>query len=139
MKTRLPSGPAGVFTLSIITFKPSFERWGCTHGPNFLHWFSTPRNKSIASGLIRPLNGIDQPGKCARSARVVLPFLVPPRSGGSFMESPQTVSFSKVRDDEIQDIEKRREKVNLPTEVEDNLVGLSLSGGGVRSACFSTG
>jgi hypothetical protein len=55
------------------------------------------------------------------------------------MESSPTVLFSKVREEELKDIQQRREKVHLSTKLEDNLVGLSLSGGGVRSACFATG
>lgn len=55
------------------------------------------------------------------------------------MTTPQVVAFPKVRAEELKDIEDRREKVHLPTDVENNLVGLSLSGGGVRSACFATG
>src|SRR6185503_15225423 len=55
------------------------------------------------------------------------------------MECPQTVPLSEVRDEELKDIENRRDKVHLPANAKDNLVGLSLSGGGVRCACFSTG
>src|SRR5688500_2586933 len=50
-----------------------------------------------------------------------------------------TVTFETVCESERLDIENRRQKVGLTPEVEDNLVGLSLSGGGGRSACFATG
>lgn len=54
----------------------------------------------------------------------------------------QAVDFAKVRDDEFEAIKRRREVAHMATpdsSPENDLVGVALSGGGLRSAMFNLG
>ena len=63
-------------------------------------------------------------------------------------DESEPVDFDAVREQELDEIVKRRREANVPIEKDENghsqspagdLVGLALSGGGVRSASFNLG
>lgn len=64
-------------------------------------------------------------------------------SGGQLRtgSSAEPVPLQTVRANELEEIRKRRHEAEVPNDglLEENLIGLSLSGGGVRSGAFSLG
>ena len=64
-------------------------------------------------------------------------------SDGQFRagSSAEPVPLQTVRANELEEIRKRRHEAEVRSDgpLEENLIGLSLSGGGVRSGAFSLG
>jgi hypothetical protein len=66
----------------------------------------------------------------------------PAKETGDDSRSESLCAFDEVRQTELDEISRRRLEAGLPKDEKwsgDNLVGLALSGGGIRSAAFSLG